>query len=1180
MFKTFSSKIASVINIKAKDTEEIIYFVSYIVIDPGKSTLSKHQIIDQSKGRKLFKKEILNIQKLINEKKILNGPKDKEELEFVNDNINYYLAELKDSSYNYSFEELIEFISNYTHAKIETGAESIQQILKDINIEEEILKIEKAVKNKSTLRETLMKRLAILESFQNSKNKPEWMIINVLPVLPPDLRPIVMLSGDKHSASEINELYRRVIIRNERLKEIIKRKPAKIILNNEKRLLQEAVDSLLDNQRRSKPVLGKDKRVLKSLSDVLKGKTGRFRQNLLGKRVDYSGRSVIVVGPKLKMYECGLPRKMALELYKPFIISKIFQSNDQDIYNPRLIEDIIKKEDDMIWPYLDEAIKERPVLLNRAPTLHRLGVQAFEVKLTRGKAIELHPLTTIAFNADFDGDQMAVHLPLSDLSVAESRTLMIGSRNIIGAKDGKPIARLTQDMVLGLFYLTQVKKQDPEKCSFFNSINEIELALSLKKVHLHDLILLKISDIKEKNFTEDQQNCYLITTPGKALFNKQLNKNQRYYNNAKINPITKKDLITFNLKYKDIAKYVNSFEQINSYLKEFDNEEPFNDSTLNLIFSEIYELYKNHSGKYLDLLKDIGFEYSTKSGITVSSFDIQFIESLNSPDEILKRKEQYIKISEKRVKKINNLFNMGMLTKLESYKEKVTEWTNTKNNVQNYLNDFLNMGKLKDNPIYKIAKSGARGNISNFVQLSGMRGLMVSPKGNIIDVPIKSSFKEGLSMIEFFISTHGARKGMADTALKTADSGYLTRRLVDAAQDIIIVEQECDSKIGFKIIDIKDNKTNSVIVPIKFRLYGRSLYKNLYDKNKKIIAKKGEIVDKKILSEIEKSGINEAWIYTVINCNSINGVCSRCFGFDLSKHEIVSVGTPIGVISAQSIGEPGTQLTMRTFHTGGVAGDKDITQGLPRIKELLDVTAPKGKVAIISETYGKVKKIEEFDNGNKHVIIENKFKNFKGKNEVEIIKYKVYFGDVLRVKINDNVIPGQKITDGSINLKELLSLTDIFTVYNYILKEILRVYTIQGIEISEKYIEIILKKMLSKIKIIYPGDSEFVYGSHIDIIDYKNTNAKLICENKKPAYGVSIILGLKKAPLEGKSVLSAISFQDTVRVLTNSAIRGRTDYLLGIKENIMLGKNIPCGTGLMSENEILIQGEKYFREKY
>lgn len=1174
MLKAIPSKISTLLNLKTKSVEEIIYFVSYIVIDPKKSTLKKYQIIDQKKGRNIFRKEILNIKQLIESGEILTNI-SKEEKEFIMDSIHYYLSELKDTGYNYSFEEIVEFITNYTGAVIETGADSIQLLLQEIDVNKTILDIKKTISKKNSIDDRLVKRLAIFESFYHSGNKPDWMILNVIPVLPPDLRPIVMLSGDKHTASEINELYRRVLIRNERLKEIIKRSPAKIILNNEKRLLQEAVDGLIDNQRKIKPIVGKDKRPLKSLSDNLKGKTGRFRQNLLGKRVDYSGRSVIVVGPKLKMYECGLPRKMALELYKPFIISKIFESNDQDIYNPKMIENLINNQDDMIWPYLDQVIKERPVLLNRAPTLHRLGIQAFEVKLTHGKAIELHPLTTIAFNADFDGDQMAVHLPLSDLSVAEARSLMIGSRNIIGIKDGNPIAKLTQDMILGIYYLTSIKN-NPRKLFIFTSIDDIHKAIAINRIKITDLILYQVKDIAKKGFTKEQLQCYLITTPGKVIFNDSLASNQRYYNFFDIKNLTAKDFITFNKEYAKHAHYVANEKEAINYLNNFVEQKAFNDSTLSQIFSEIYAKFKNDSGKYLDIVKDLGFKYSTQSGTTVSAFDIQFKTKINETDLILKAKRKIIDSTQKIVNDIDNYYREGLLSKDEAYLEKVKHWTEAKDQVQIDLKKHIENKSMQTNPMFRIAESGARGNISNFVQLSGMRGLMVSPKGKVIDIPIKSSFKEGLSMIEFFISTHGARKGMADTALKTADSGYLTRRLVDIVQDVIISSYDCGSSLGFKVRDIVDNKTNSVIISLLDRIYGRVLSEDLFDEKHKLIAKRNEVINKEIINKIKNTHLKSLKIRTVFNCNAKDSVCALCFGYDLSKHEIVSLGTPVGVISAQSIGEPGTQLTMRTFHTGGVAGGQDITQGLPRIKELLDVTRPKGMVAKISQVNGTVVKIEEYNNGNKTVYIRND--NLQ-KNK-EIIEYKINYADVLRVNKNDKVKIGQKLTDGNIDLKELLSITDIYTVQKYILKEIRRVYVLQGIQISEKYIEIILRRMLNKIRISNPGDSEFLVGSYIDINTYKKVNQELFLKGKKMAYGIGIILGLKKAPLEGKSFLSSVSFQDTVRVLTNAAIRGRVDKLKGIKENVMLGKIIPCGTGLMDDNVIIEMGNKAFEEKY
>ena len=1175
MLKAMPSKIAIAINIKSKEAEEITYYISYIVIDPGKTSLKKFTIISQKNCRLIFSNELNDLNKRIS-KEGKDCQYNEEERDFIFESIEYYLGQLNDITYNYSFTEILEFICEYDEAIIETGAESIKKILKSIKIEEEIAIIKKALSSGIKTNIKLLKRLWLFEAFRTSGNRPEWMVLDVIPVLPPDLRPIVMLDGNKYTASEINELYRRIIVRNERLKEIISKNPSKIILNNEKRLLQEAVDSLIDNSRRDKPLLGKNKRVLKSLCDALKGKAGRFRQNLLGKRVDYSARSVIVVGPHLKMYQCGLPKKIALELYKPFIVHKIMQDNDQSIYNPKVVEKLISDQDDIIWEYLDQAIHERPVLLNRAPTLHRLGIQAFEPILTNGKAIQLHPLSTTAFNADFDGDQMAVYLPIRDESVAEARYLMLGSYNIIGLKDGRPIACPTQDMILGVYYLTIQKYIKNQKTKFFSSLDNVVHEVTNGNIELHEIILFANFGMIDKKIVKNKENVFLITTPGTLIFNSALSKTQRFYNNRKIKKINKHDLVTFSKKYKDIANYFTSSDELVAYLEKKEYSFPFNEKTLNNIFAEIYDNYGNNSGKYLDNIKNLGFKYSTKSAITISPSDIEFL-SKKKEDKIAKFKQKIIEKVSQKVKQINNFYGIGMLTKESVYTQKISAWNVAKESIKDYIWDYIYSPEFILNPLYQIIDSGARSNISNLVQLVGIRGLMVSAKGNIIDVPIKSSFKDGLSMIEFFISTHGARKGMADTALKTADSGYLTRRLVDVAQDQIILEEDCFSVQSTEISAIKDNKTDSIIIPLSDRLFGRISFDNIYDKDNVLIIPKNGIFDVKIIKKITKNNITKVKIRSTLNCETKGGICRMCFGFDLSENKLVKLNSPVGVIAAQSIGEPGTQLTMRTFHTGGVAGGKDITQGLPRVKEILDVVKPNGLIAQIFEVEGTVTKIENIGNLKRKVTVEREYYNFAKDKQVEIDEYIILHGEILRAKVNDKVKTGDKITDGNINLKELIEITDIYKVQNYILKEIIRVYNLQGIYISEKYIEIIIKKMVGKIYVTYDGDSEFVLGTFIDLEDFETKNNELLKNGLYPSQGHSVIMGIKRVPLESKSFLSSISFQETVRVLTNSAILGKVDYLNGIKENVILGKLIPCGSGKLS-NDIIIEKGNFSRQ--
>ncbi len=1180
MLKSLPSKIANYLNLKAKSVEEIVYFVSYVVIDPGKTTLKKFSVIDQNNGRKIFTKQLLEIQKNV-EKEIIMPDLKGEDREFIYGQIDFYLTELKDTGYNYSFEDILDFIYEIAEAKIDTGASAVKELILSIDLDKEIRHVKNNIRKEKSLDKEL-KRLRILESFKTSGNKPEWMIMDVLPVLPPDLRPIIQLNTNKYTSSEINELYRRVIIRNERLKQILKKSPAKIIENNEKRLLQEAVDALIDNQRRSRPSVGKDRRVLKSLTDSLKGKRGRFRQNLLGKRVDYSGRSVIVVGPDLKMYECGIPRKIAIELFKPFLIHEIMKDLDEEFYTPKMVEKMINNQEKNIWPYLETVIKKRPVLLNRAPTLHRMGIQAFEVKLVKGKAIQLHPLVTTAFNADFDGDHMACHLPLSDTAIAEARSLMIGSRNIIGLKDGKPIASPTQDMILGIYYLTQETSFNPKNpIQIFNDLKSVRVAFESKIIKLHEYILISIDGMIKKGFLDRQKSCFLITTTGKAVLNDILSDEIYYFNNRKMKYISPDRIVTFNPDKDNVGKYFKNREQLNKYLLTLEENKPFNSGSLSKMVIEIYKKYGRQSGKYLDYVKDLGFKYSTISGITVSASDIQFKDKdAKEENPINNFKDKKIKKAREQVNQISEFYEDGMLTKNDRHQRIINEWSDVKNDVENFLKDYLEKDNIKINPMYKISDSGARGNISNFVQLSGMRGLMVSPKGDIIEVPIESSFKEGLSMIEFFISTHGARKGMADTALKTADSGYLTRRLVDAAQDLIIDMYDCKTLFGLNVKKVTDLKTNTVIVPLRDRIVGRVSLNDIRDNTDEIIVKKQQIITERDAKQIDLAKIENVLIRSVLRCNSKLGICAVCFGVDFSKNEIVKVGSAVGIISAQSIGEPCTQLTMRTFHTGGVAGSKDITQGLPRIKELLDVVKPKGRVAIISEINGHVTDIVELNNGQKIVTILGKYVDLNKQEQEEVCEYKISYEDRLRIKKGDVVKIGGKITEGSVDLKHYLEITDVFMIQKYILKEIQRVYRIQGIEISEKYIEVILKKMLQKVQIQRQGDTKFSIGSYVDINDFKEVNRKLLIANKRPAFGNIAILGLKKVPLESKSFLSAASFQDTTKILVNSAVAGKVDYLISLKENVLLGKLIPAGTGLESEELIISNGIKAKEEQY
>lgn len=1134
MLKTSPSRIALMLNMKAKEVEEIVYFVSYIVIDPGNSKiLRKKMVLDLGGSTNPHATR----QKLI--KVIKNILDDLKSGTFAYNRAEDMIEDLEDSSLPFSMDEYTEFISKHTDAKFGIGASAIEILLKEINLAKEIKTIKARLKVTNTQNEKLrlIKQLEVFYAFNESNSKPEWMILRNIQVIPPDIRPIIQLDGGRFTTSEINDLYRRIIIRNQRLKKIKSIGAPSVITNNEKRMLQEAVDALFDNERKPRPVTGKDKRPLKSLTSILKGKQGRFRQNLLGKRVDYSGRSVIAIGPNLKMYQCGLPRNMAIVLFKPFIIYELV--NQRKAQNIKVAEKLIITKDPCVWDILEEVIKDHPVLLNRAPTLHRLGIQAFEPKLVKGKAIRLHPLVTTAFNADFDGDQMAVHLPITPEAIAEARSLMLGSKNILGPKDGKPIITPTQDMILGNYYLTQEIKGLEGEGMIFCSQNEALLALDSNKIKLHTLIVLPISKLVNKEFSEKEKNGYIITTVGKILFNEIFVELMPYIHNPE-SISSKTSLNTIVYELKDAKAAIENYKII----------EPFKSKDVSNIIMYYFKKYgTNKTAQMLDKIKDLGFKYSTLSGTTIAASDIQNFD----------KKKEYFATANEIVKNINNFYNDGLLTSKEKHTRIIKIWTDIKTRIQNELNKTLFQNPK--NPIFMMANSGARGNISNFTQLVGMRGLMNNPKGEVIELPIKSSFREGLTMSEYFISTHGARKGMADIALKTADSGYLTRRLVDVSQEIIISDIDCKTEKGFLVSDIKDTKYGTIISPLCDRIYGRTLLNNI-TVGKETIAK-DTILEDEMVDKIVKYH-SEVTIRSVLTCALSKGVCIKCYGINLATGKEAEIGDTVGVMAAQSIGEPGTQLTMRTFHTGGVAGGADITQGLPRIKELLDITKPKGSISVISQVDGKVVDIREKDN----------FYQIDVKGKKELCTFKTQYNAILRVKKNQIVKRGQKLTEGSIDIKELLKYAQVEDVQNYILKEVQKVYRLQGIEISDKYIEIIIKQMLSKLCVVDPGDSSLLWNQ---IISKNVLDAVVLdCFNKKiqPPKTRQIILGIKRAPLESESFLSSASFQDTTRVLVKAIIKGRTDPLDGLKENIMLGNLIPAGTGLKTTEEILAMGKK------
>ncbi|ALD65957.1 DNA-directed RNA polymerase subunit beta' [Spiroplasma cantharicola] len=1145
MLKVAPSRIASILDLKTKEVEEVVYFVSYIVLDPGSSKhLKKGMVLDLGNAKASLKTR----EKLLKTLEDIKAGIEPDTFSWKRaENL---INQLRTPSLPFSMDEAATFISRYINAKFGIGANAIEDLLKNINLEKEIEKIRYDLKEKrgSSEQNKLMKRLEVLDSLKKSKSRPEWMILHVIPVIPPDIRPIIQLDGGRFTTSEINDLYRRIIIRNERLKKVKSMGAPSIIVNNEKRMLQEAVDALLDNERKPRPVTGKDKRPLKSLTSILKGKQGRFRQNLLGKRVDYSGRSVIAIGPDLKMYQAGIPRDMAITLFKPFIIRRLQEKDFAE--NVKVAEKMILTNDAKVWDVLEEVIKDRPVLLNRAPTLHRLGIQAFEPKLVKGKAIRLHPLVTTAFNADFDGDQMAVHLPISDEAVAEARALMLGSKAILGPKDGKPIVTPTQDMILGNYYITTEEKGVLGEGTLFASYDEVKIAYETDSVSLNAIVAIPISELKNKKISDKHKDKFLITTVGKIFFNQMFVEEFPWIVNANINNAE-----------EEIEKFViDGNTDIRTYIaKDYQIQQPIKKKELSSIIERYFKLFgAQRTAQMLDNMKDLGFKFSSKSGTTISAADVVAYT----------QKFEDFKIADEKVTQITNFYNMGMLTKTEKKRRVITVWSQVKDKIQNKLEEVLK--KDPKNPVFVMADSGARGNVSNFTQLVGMRGLMNDPKGDIKEIPIKSSFREGLTVSEYFISTHGARKGMADVALKTADSGYLTRRLVDISQEIIVTEDDCKTSKGFDVHSIIETKHDNIIVPLKDRLVGRFTFNDVVTKKGKTIVGANELITLQIADDIINAGIEEVQIRTVLTCDTNRGVCRKCYGINLATGEIVTIGEPVGVIAAQSIGEPGTQLTMRTFHTGGVAGGADITQGLPRIKELLDVTNPKGSIAIISQIDGVIKEAKE-EEGIITIVVSS---------EQDERKYKSQYGAILRVSEGEVVTRGQKLTEGAINIKELLEVARIEDVQNYILKEVQKVYRLQGIEISDKYIEIIVKQMLNKVKIIDSGETELLPGEVISSRTFRNEVKIAIMAGKKPPLAKHVIFGIKKAPLESDSWLSSASFQDTARVLVKAVIKGKIDKLEGLKENIMLGNLIPAGTGLTGSADIIKKGKETYDSEY
>jgi len=1130
--KGIPSRMGLVLNVSPKILEEVVYFVTWIVTDPGSTDLEYKQPLSELEVR------------------------------------NYEALYGRDAF------------------KAQTGAEAIKTLLEQVDVikeKEAILKeLDKIQKDKEKKSEKenhallsdkskkLIKRLETINAFVNSDNKPEWMVLTMLPVIPPDLRPMLQLDGGRFATSDLNDLYRRVITRNNRLKKLLEIGTPSIIVQNEKRMLQEAVDALIDNGRRGNPVKGSANRPLKSLSHSLKGKQGRFRQNLLGKRVDFSGRSVIAVGPDLKMYQCGIPREMAIQLYKPFVINELV--NQRIAQSSKFAEKMIERFDPQIWDVLEEIMDNHPVFLNRAPTLHRLGIQAFKPKLVEGRAIRLHPLVCTAFNADFDGDQMAVHLPLSEEARAEAEILMLASNNILGPKDGKPIVTPSQDMVLGNFYLNMEETAeefyekadalealgDKETAAMwrkfgdneghvYRDFNEALMAYQNKEVHLHTRVAIPARSLKKSGFTDEQNEKYLITTIGKLIFNDKFPADFPYINDVEGDSLKRTPDRCFVEYGTDIKKFIKGLKVAPEFTKK----------NLSKVIAEVFARYKTEgSAEILDAIKDLGFEYSTVAGMTISLADIN----------VAPNKQKYVDEAKKQADVLQNLLKRGQLTLPEWEKHFSRLWAETTNAIGD---DVMNNLPRKS-PINMSSVSGARGNKSNFTQLSGMRGLMGRPtqskskkeyQASIIEVPIYSSFREGLNVSEFFISTHGVRKGLTDTALKTAESGYLTRRLVDVAQDVMIMEEDCHTDKGYYVEDIVDIKNNAIIEKFYDRIVGRYAKEQISDpQTGEVIVDSDEFIDEATADKIVAAGYKGMHIRNSFTCECKDGICRKCYGRNMATGKLVEAGEAVGIMAAQSIGEAGTQLTMRTFHSGGVANaDDDITQGLPRVQELFEARCPKHP-ALLAKIAGEITKVEELEDHSRIIEVSN---------DKETIAHRVGISQTVRdwIKVGEKVRAGAKLTEGNVDPKELLMIAGVQAVQNYIMKEVKKVYSATGIDISDKHVEVIIKQMLKKVIITDAGDSELSVGQTISLKRLTEIINDLIMAGKKPPVFGPLLLGISKASVETDSFLSAASFQETTKVLTDAAVNGKIDTLFGIKENVIIGKLIPAGTGSKFDRE-------------
>ena len=1058
-FKGIPSRIALMLDISPRSLEKVIYFASYIVLDKGDTGLTKAQVLSEKE---------------------------------------FHEAEEKYGRGSF---------------KAKMGAEAIRTLLSEIDVEKLSASLKKELEKASEQkRAKIVKRLDTVEAFRLSGNRPEWMVMNVVPVIPPELRPMVQLDGGRFATSDLNDLYRRVINRNNRLKRLLELGAPEIIVRNEKRMLQESVDALIDNGRRGRPVTGAGNRPLKSLSDLLKGKQGRFRQNLLGKRVDYSGRSVIVVGPELKIYQCGLPKEMAVELFKPFVMKELVgRGLAHNIKNAKRMVERLRPE---VWDILEDVIKDHPVMLNRAPTLHRLGIQAFEPVLVEGRAIKLHPLVCTAFNADFDGDQMAIHVPLSPEAQAEARYLMLSVNNLLKPQDGKPVTVPTQDMILGAYYLTMDVDGEPGEGTYFSSKDEAVMAYANKQLGMHAKIYVRLY----KEIDGELKWKKVQTTVGRLIYNEGIPQDLGFVDRTNPETMFEPEL-NFTVMKKNLGKIIAKCINVHGLSK---------------------------TAELLDYIKSTGYKYSTIAGMTVSVDDVK----------VPPAKKQILADANVEVDKVLKQYKRGLITDQERYNSVIKIWEAATDKVTEAMKD--NFDRL--NPVYMMSESGARGNVNQLRQIAGMRGLMASTTGKTVEIPITSSFREGLDALEYFISAHGARKGLADTALRTADSGYLTRRLVDVSQDIIVREHDCGTHEGIEVSDIKDG--NQVVEKMSERLMGRYPLEDVIDPNtNEVIVDTNTLITESIADRIVAAGIDKVKVRTVLDCRTKHGVCAKCYGMGLATREEVNIGESVGIIAAQSIGEPGTQLTMRTIHSGGVAGVADITQGLPRVEELFEARKPKG-LAIVSEIDGVVKISDSKTNKEVTIVSNDNAKT-----------YVIPFGSKLRVREGDEVKAGTPITEGSINPNEILAINGADGVYQYLIQEVQKVYRNQGVDINDKHIEVIGRQMLKKVRIEDNGDTELFAGSLVDIYDAENENERVIAEGGRPATYKRLLLGITKASLATESFLSAASFQETTRVLTDAAIKGKTDDLLGLKENVIIGKLIPAGTGMQVYQDTKISTE-------